>query len=237
MLQKSGAQEPIEREMRRLIEALTDMALAAEEVFSMSIQALVGHDRALARKVAEGAGIGLSPDDGGETVHERTLALLQGALAVAGNTRRLMMIQQSGVELERIGDHARRIATHALALADGAGGMPALERATGTNLLDLIRLVSLQLRGCAELLAALDCTRAGLLAANDAKIDRVYLDLVAQLQDGMLRSPTRALALTRILFAVHEMECIGNRVGNICENINYAFNSASSSKGGSRAAI
>ena len=240
MLQKSEPQETFEREARRLIEALTEMALVAEELFGMCARALVGRDRALARKVAEGAGIGPAPDDAGETVHARTLALLQGAAAVAGNTRRLLMMQQSATELERIGDHARRIATHALALADGAEGVPTLGRAMGADLLTLIRLVSLQLRGCAELLAAPDDARARRLAASDGGVDRVYLDLVAELQEGMSRAPARALMLTRLLFAAHEMECIGNRVGNICENIRYVATcsaASSSSKGASRAAI
>lgn len=239
MLQKRVEGEAFEREARRLIEALTEMALVAEELFGMSAQALVGRDRALARKVAEGAGVGPAQDEAGETVQERTLMLLRGAPAAAGHTRRLLMMQQSATELERIGDHARRIATHALALTHDEEGMPTLGRATGADLLALIRLVSLQLRGCAELLAAPDSVRARRLAAADSGVDRVYLDLVAELQDGMTRAPARALTLTRLLFAAHEMECIGNRVGNICENIRYvaAGSTSSSSKGGSRAAI
>jgi phosphate transport system protein len=241
MVQKRGSQRLFQRELCYLLEELTEMALVAEELFSASARALVGRDRSLARRVAEGAGVGPAQDDSGKTVHARTLELLQAWTNVVGNMRSLMMVQQSATELERVGDHARRIATHALALADGPGaGLPALGRAIGSDLLALIRDVSTQLRGCAELLSAPDMVCAQELASADAEIDRVYLRLVGVLQDAMSRDPSAALMLTRLLFAAHEMECIGNRVGNICENVNYMLvhqGPKTSSKGGSRAAI
>ena len=240
-MQRMRSQERFERELCHLIEELTEMALVAEELFGVSARALVARDRVQARKVAEGAGINPSDSEGGETVHARTLALLREWSSVTANVRTLMMIQQSAMELERIGDHARRIATHALALADGAAAsFGSLGRAVGTDLLALIRAVSVQLRGCAEVLAAPDTWRAQQLAAADPEVDRVYLGLVGALQEAMSREPAAALMLTRLLFAAHEMECIGNRVGNICENICYMAagpEPAASSNGGWRAAI
>jgi phosphate uptake regulator len=207
----------------------------------VSARALVARDRVQARRVAEGAGIGPSASEAGKTVQARTLALLREWSSVAANARSLMMIQQSAMELERIGDHARRIATHALTLADGASaGFSSLGRAAGTDLLALIRAASAQLRGCAEVLASSDAWRAKQLASGDPELDRIYLRLVAALQEAMSREPAAALMLTRLLFAAHEMECIGNRVGNICENICYmaaGSEPAASSKGGWRAAI
>ena len=241
MMQRMLSQEQFERELGQLIEELTEMALVAEELFGASARALVARDRVQARRVAEGAGIMPADSEDGETVQARTLALLREWSSITANVCSLMMIQQSAMELERIGDHARRIATHALALADGASaGLSALGRSIGTELLALIRAVSVQLRGCAEVLAAPDAWRARQLAAGDPEIDRIYLGLVGALQEAMLRDPAAALMLTRLLFAAHEMECIGNRVGNICENICYmaaGSEPASSSNGGWRAAI
>ena len=129
MGQKRGSQRLFQRELCQLIEELTEMALLAEELFGASARALIGRDRYLARQVAEGAGVGPSQEEPGETVHVRTLELLQEWIGVDGNVRSLMMIQQSAMELERIGDHARRIAMHALALTDGASPpLPALGR-------------------------------------------------------------------------------------------------------------
>ncbi len=217
------------------------MALVAEELFGASARALVGRDRFLARQVAEGGGSGHAGDEAGETVHARTLELLQEWVSVEGNVRSLMMVQQSATELERIGDHARRIATHALALTVGTDPhLPSLGREICGDLLALIRAVGGQLRGCAEMLSAPETEGAQQLAAADAEIDRIYLRLVAALQEAMSRTPEWALLLTRLLFAVHEMECIGNRVGNVCENISYMlayWEPAASSNGGSRAAI
>ena len=241
MVQKKGSQRLFQRELRQLTEELTDMTLVAEELFSASARALVGRDRFLARQVAEGAGVGPSEEEAGETVHARTLELLQEWANVVGNVRSLLMIQQSATELERIGGHARRIATHALALTDGAGPrLPSLGREIGEDLLALIRAVAAQLRGCAEMLSAPATEDAQQLAAADAEVDRIYLRLVSALQEAMSRTPQWALLLTRLLFAVHEMECIGNRVGNVCENISYMlayWAPAASSNGGSRAAI
>lgn len=241
MVQKKGSQRLFLRELRQLTEDLTEMALVAEDLFNASARALIGRDRFLARQVAEGAGVGPAGAEVGETVHMRTLELLQEWISVEGNVRSLMMIQQSATELERIGDHARRIATHALALTDGTGPrLPSLGREIGGDLLVLIRAVANQLRGCAEMLAAPSTDGAQQLADADAEVDRIYLRLVAELQDAMSQAPEWALLLTRLLFAAHEMECIGNRVGNVCENINYMlayWEPVTASKGGSRAAI
>ncbi|HLV97592.1 MAG TPA: PhoU domain-containing protein [Ktedonobacterales bacterium] len=241
MLQRKGSQWLFQVELRQLTEELTEMALVAEELFSASARALVGRDRFLARQVAEGAGVVPFEDEAGENVHARTLELLQEWVSFEGHVRSLLMIQQSATELERIGDHARRIATHALALTIGTEPhLPSLGRDIGSDLLALIRALAAQLRGCAEMLAAPETERAQQLAAADAEIDRIYLRLVAALQEAMSQTPEWALLLTRLLFAVHEMECIGNRVGNICENISYMlayWEPADTSNGGSRAAI
>jgi phosphate uptake regulator len=241
MVQRKGSQWLFQVSLRQLTEALTEMALVAEDIFGASARALVGRDRFLARQVAEGVGVVPFEYETGETVHARTLGLLQEWVSVEGNVRSLLMIQQSATELERIGDHARRIATHALALTVGTEPhLPSLGRDIGSDLLALIRAVASQLRGCAELLAAPETEAARQLAAADPEIDRTYLRLVATLQEAMSLTPDWALLLTRLLFAVHEMECIGNRVGNICENMSYMlayWEPADTSNGGSRAAI
>lgn len=241
MTQGKGSQWQFQLELRQLTEELTEMALVAEELFSASARALVGRDRFLARQVAEGAGLGPAENEAGEKVQARTLELLQEWVSVEGNVRSLMMVQQSATELERIGDHARHIAMHALALTVGVEPhLPSLGHEIGGDLLALIRAVAGQLRGCAELLSAPETEGAQQLASADAEIDRVYMRLVAALQEVMSQTPEWALLLTRLLFAVHEMECIGNRVGNICENMSYMlayWEPTSSSNGGSRAAI
>ena len=175
MAQKERSQEFFAQQLRHLTEELTEMALVAENLFSAAARALVGRDRSLARQVAEGAGVGPVQDESGETVHTRTLDLLEEWANEARNVRSLMMVQQSAAELERIGDHARRIATHALALTDGtAAGVASLGRAAGATLLLLMRAVSLQLRGCAQVLAAPDVERAQAVAAADEALDQVF---------------------------------------------------------------
>jgi phosphate uptake regulator len=219
MLELRQLQELFAPEFRQLTEDLTEMALMAEEMFAASVHALLGRDRSLARQVAECMGVYAVQDGSGESLDSRLLGLLSERAGVADSVRNLMLVQQSARELERIGGHCRRVAMHALALTYGASGLAALGHEVGGDLLSFIRAVSVQLRGCAVLLAAPDVERARQLAEATASLDAMYRHLVSELQEKMARDPVSALALTRLLFAVHEMECVGTCVGTLCENV------------------
>jgi phosphate uptake regulator len=219
MLEMRQIRELFAPEFRQLTEDLTEMALMAEEMFGASAHALLARDRSLAYRVADCVGVYAAQDESGESLDSRMLCLFNARANAAGSVRTLLLVQRAAQELERIGEHCRRVAMHALALTDGVSGLAALGHEVGGDLLNFIRAVSAQLRGCAVLLSAPDVERAGQLGAADAALDQMYLHLVDALQDKMTREPHAALALTRLLFAAHEMECIGNRVVLLCEHV------------------
>jgi phosphate uptake regulator len=219
MLELRQFQEVFAPEFRQLTEDLTEMALMAEEMFAASVHALLARDRSLACRVAECVGVYAAQDESGESLDSRMLSLLHVRAGSGGSLRTLLLVQQSAQELGRVGEHCRRVAMHALALTDGASGVAALGREAGTELLNFIRAVYGQLRGGAELLSAPDRERAHQLAATNAPLDQRYRYLVEEVQERIVRDPPSALALTRLLFAVHEMKCIGDRIGMLCEHV------------------
>lgn len=206
-------------EFRQLTEDLTEMALMAEEMFAASAHALLARDRSLAFQVADCIGVYAVQDESGESLNSRLLSLLHQRAGLASSVRLLLLVQQSAQELERMGEHCRRVAMHALALTDGASGLAALGHEVGGELLNFIRAVSFQLRGSAELLSAPDRERAAQLVGANASLHQMYLHLVNELQEKITRDSPSALALTRLLFAVHEMKCIGDRVSNLAERV------------------
>ncbi len=199
-------------EFRQLTEDLTEMALMAEEMFAASAHALLARDRSLALRVAKSVGVYAAQDESGESLDSRVLGLLHQRAGSASSVRLLLLVQQSAQELTRMGEHTRRVAIHALALTEGVSGLAALGHEVGGELLNFIRAVYFQLRGCAEVLSAPDRARAAQLAGANDSLQQMYLHLVNELQEKMKRDPDSALALTRLLFAAHEMKCIGDRI-------------------------
>jgi phosphate transport system protein len=132
---------------------------------------------------------------------------------VARDLRMLLSLYQVTYELERIGDHAGSVAKQARKLAP----FPPLE-----NYIDLPRMAQLaadQTRDVLRALVDLDVQRAREVAAVDDEIDALYHSIFDKVLDAMREDPANVDRGTRILFAAHYIERIGDRVTNIAEDV------------------
>ena len=59
------------------------------------------------------------------------------------------------------------------------------------------------------------------IAARDDEVDHLYHDLFSEVVDLMRQDPENVEPGTRILFAAHYTERIGDRVTNIAEDVVY----------------
>jgi len=80
-------------------------------------------------------------------------------------------------------------------------------------------LAAQQVRDVVVALVDLDQARAHEVAARDDEIDRLYHQLFDDVLVEMRTDPERVDPGTRILFAAHYLERIGDRVTNIAEDI------------------
>ena len=201
---------PLDREMREAKDGVLRMGSMVEIQIRKALDALVSHDEAAATAVIIGdRRINEVQVDVSEII---TLAIAtQGP--VARDLRFLLTLDHVTYELERMGDHASSVAKQARKLAP---------LAPLKGYVDLPRLASLvadQVRGILHALVDIDVERARRVAAADDEIDALYHHIFDHVVALMRQDPDNVDRGTRILFAAHYLERIGDRVTNIAEDI------------------
>jgi phosphate transport system protein len=134
---------------------------------------------------------------------------------VARDLRFLLSLDRVTYELERIGDHAGDIAKQVRKLADLPLLRPYRELpAMGRIAADLVR-------GITSALIEIDEALARQVAQGDDAIDHLYHRVFGEVVELMRADPANVEGGTRILFAAHDFERIGDRVTNIAEDVVY----------------
>jgi phosphate transport system protein len=83
------------------------------------------------------------------------------------------------------------------------------------------RIAANLVRGIAGALVDIDEQVAREVAAGDDEIDHLYHQVFTDVVDLMRADPANVERGTRILFAAHDFERIGDRVTNIAEDVVY----------------
>ena len=186
------------------------MGSLVEEAIRAAISALEAHDADAATQVIV--------DDRRINEMQRAVStLITRAIAtqspVARDLRFLLSLDHVSYELERMGDHAGSVAKQVRKLAPH----PPLKR-----YVDLPRMGELAAQLVGDLLRALvdiDVAAARAVAARDDEIDVLYHRTFDEVVGLMREDPGNVERGTRILFAAHYLERIGDRVTNIAEDI------------------
>ena len=216
----SGEHAPVEaphpmrsaydRELAEVKDHVLRMGSLVESQVRGAISALVAHD-------AEAASTVITNDTTINDVQRQTTELITLVIAtqspVARDLRYLLTLDHVSYELERMGDHAKSVAKQARKLA------PTVPLKDYVNLPKLGTLVADQVRGIIRALVDIDETQARAVAAVDDDVDDLYHAIFASVLALMSADPANVDPGTRILFAAHYLERIGDRVTNIAEDI------------------
>ncbi len=186
------------------------MGLMVEAQIRAAISALVSHDAEAALKV-------IIDDQRINELQREATMLIATTIAtqqpVARDLRFLLTLDHVSYELERMGDHAGSVAKQARKLAPYAPlghfvDLPLLgERVAGV------------VHGIIRALVDIDEVEARTVAAMDDQVDELYHDIFDRVLVLMREDPANVEPGTRILFASHYLERIGDRVTNIAEDI------------------
>jgi phosphate transport system protein len=173
-------------------------------------QALLEADAEIAERVISND---VEIDEVRERIEEMCFELLSLQQPVARDLRFLLSLDHVGYELERIGDHASSVAKQVRKLAPE----PPLKR-----YIDLPAMGELDAQLVGGILRALvdvvvDAARS--VAARDDEIDTLYHRTFDEVVGLMRADPGNVERGTRILFAAHYLERIGDRVTNIAEDV------------------
>jgi phosphate transport system protein len=202
----------LDRGEREIKDQVLRMASLVEQQIRAAIQALVDRDVELAAFVITGDAKVNDAQRDASALITTTIATQQ---PVARDLRFLLSLDRVTYELERIGDHAGDVAKQARKLAD----MPVMR--PDSELAAMGRIAANLVRGIAGALVDIDEQVAREVAAGDDEIDHLYHQVFTDVVDLMRADPANVERGTRILFAAHDFERIGDRVTNIAEDVVY----------------
>jgi len=197
-------------ELNEIKDEILRMGMLVESQIQAAIAALVAHDADAALQVI------LDDRKINEVQREATTriaATIATQAPVARDLRYLLTLDHVSYELERMGDHAGSVAKQARKLAPH----PPLQNYVRMPVLGE-RVASL-VRGIIRALVDIDEQTAREVAALDDEVDDLYHGIFDDVLKLMREDPANVDPGTRILFASHYLERIGDRVTNIAEDI------------------
>ena len=204
------ARPVLDHDMAEIKDHVLRMGSLVEDAIRAAIQALIEHDAAAATAV-------IVNDRQINEKQREVSTLITRAIAtqspVARDLRFLLSLDHVSYELERMGDHAGSVAKQVRKLAP----FPPLKR-----YIDLPAMGELAATLVGDILRALvdvDVNAARAVAARDDEIDNLYHKTFDEVVDLMRADPGNVERGTRILFAAHYIERIGDRVTNIAEDV------------------
>jgi phosphate transport system protein len=204
------SREMLDREMRDIKDEVLRMGSLVASQIGVAIDALVTHD-------AEKATTAIVGDGRINEAQRHIASLITTTIAtqqpVARDLRFLLSLDHVTYELERMGDHAASVAKQARKLAPH----PPLKEYV--DLPEMGELAAEQVRGVLRALVDMDTVQAREVAARDDDMDAMYHRIFDEVLALMAADPANVDRGTRILFAAHYLERIGDRVTNIAEDV------------------
>ncbi len=204
------AREMLDQEMREIKDGILRMGSYVEESIRAAMAALVAHDAAAATAV-------IHADGRINEMQREVTGLITRTIAtqspVARDLRFLLALDHVSYELERMGDHAASVAKQVRKLA------PEPPLARYVDLPAMGDLAATQVSAILRALVDVDVDAARAVAARDDEIDDLYHKTFAEVVELMRADPENVERGTRILFASHYVERIGDRVTNIAEDV------------------
>lgn len=207
---RHSTREPLDRELRLIKDDVLRMGGLVEDAIRAAIDALVRHDADAALAVIVND---RSINEMQRTVSSLITATIATQQPVARDLRFLLSLDHVTYELERMGDHAASVAKQARKLAP----LPPLKKYV--DLPEMGELAAQLVHGILRALVDIDPVRAREVAARDDEVDHLYHRTFDEVLNLMRADPANVEPGTRILFAAHYVERIGDRVTNIAEDV------------------
>jgi phosphate transport system protein len=202
----------IEEHLNRLRDRLLVMGGAAEKAIMLAMRALVERDSELASRV-------IREDDAIDQMELEIDAICVDILALkqpaASDLRFVVSAAATAPVVERIADHAARIAKHALLL----NNEPQLNLII--NVTPLGRVVQDMLIDGLDAFTSGDPEKARATISRDDEVDGLYDELYSQMIEIMTRDSSTVTRGVNWLFVFKHLERIADYVTNICEQIVY----------------
>jgi phosphate transport system protein len=198
------------QQLQLLRDDLLKMAELAEEAIGDAGDALAQGDAELAQKVIDGdRRIDLLQN----RIEHRCITLLATQQPVAMDLRFLSAAIKVCTQLERIGDHAKKVSKASLRLLE----LPTLE--APANLLSMAALAREMTRVCVGAMSTRDADAALRVIGMDDELDSVELLLRQDIIQRMAEDAGIISAGVEFILAARHFERIGDEATNIAEEV------------------
>jgi len=200
------------QELREVEEMVIQMASLVESSIARAMQALMRHDTLLAEEVRQSDRM---INELQRSTRNRCFSVMARQAPVARDLRELTTVQLVINELERMGDHSVGIARQVMRI-------PEIEPfSTLSDLSDMAKLVQEQVQGGIQAFVDVNVQAAREVCAKDDEIDHLHSSIFTDLLARMGKDSSSIQLATSLLFVSHDLERIGDRVTNICEDVIY----------------
>lgn len=201
-----------ERELAALREGIVTMSSMVDKAIARSMDAFKNQDVELARSV-------IQADTEINAIRwkleDEALAIIATQAPMARDLRWIAACLHIVTDLERMADHAAGNAKIVLDTADE----PLLKR-----LVDVPRMSDIAREMLSDSISAFihhDSVAARAIVKRDDEIDDLYNQVYRELLTFMMNDPRTINRATHLLWASHNIERIGDRTTNICEQVVY----------------
>ncbi len=195
-------------ELNSVKDLLLNMGSVAEEMVTITVQALVEHDVKLLEKVHENeARVNRYQVD----IDEFCLKLLALHQPTASDLRFLLGIIKINAELERVGDHAVNICKGISTVLEQEQLKPYID------IPKMVDIVSSMFKDSLHAFVNLDVDKARLILLRDDQVDKLRYKIIQELIDLMTRNPLKVGIAVQLILIANHFEKIADHATNIAE--------------------
>ncbi|EAS48064.1 phosphate transport system regulatory protein PhoU [marine gamma proteobacterium HTCC2207] len=200
-----------DEELEEIRTRLMEMGGKVEQQLQNAIRAIGEADSKLAEEVIKEEQL---VDNMEVDIDEACILIIARRQPAASDLRLVMMVTKAVNDLERIGDEAKKIANHALILANESGSSKGY-----TEVRHLGQSVISMLSNALDAFARFDVDAAMRTIEEDKQIDQEYKTALRELATYMMEDPRSISRVMNVLWVVRSLERIGDHAKNLCEQI------------------
>ncbi len=200
-------------ELEEIRTRLMEMGGKVEQQLQNAIRAVSEVDSKLAEEVIAQEQL---VDEMELDIDEACILIIARRQPAASDLRLIMMVTKAINDLERIGDEAKKIANHAIILAEQGGSSEGY-----TEVRHLGQSVNGMLSNALDAFARFDVDAAMRTLNEDVQIDVEYKTALRELVTYMMEDPRSISRVINVLWVIRSLERIGDHAKNLCEQIVY----------------
>ncbi|MGB0668830.1 MAG: phosphate signaling complex protein PhoU [Porticoccaceae bacterium] len=200
-----------DEELEEIRTRLMEMGGKVEQQLQNAVTAVTDADSKLAEEVISGD---QSIDSMEVDIDEACILIIARRQPAASDLRLVMMVTKAINDLERIGDEAKKIANHAIILAEQSGSVEGY-----TEVRHMGASVTRMLANALDAFARFDVDAAMRTLEEDKQVDLEYKTALRELVTYMMEDPRSISRVINVLWVIRSLERIGDHAKNLCEQI------------------